>query len=137
ARQRDPQRRPHIRDTSGGPREVRGNRGAQLSHVAAPVGSVTAQRRCATTRLDGAVEVTELYRRESARLLVFFTRRTYDAQLAVDLVAETFARAYESRARVRGEQPAAWLWGIARNVLRDAPRRGSAERRALRRPAGS
>jgi len=81
------------------------------------------------------VEVTELYRRESARLLVFFTRRTYDAQLAVDLVAETFARAYESRARVRGEQPAAWLWGIARNVLRDAHRRGSAERRALRRLA--
>ena len=81
------------------------------------------------------MEVTELYRRESARLLVFFTRRTYDAQLAVDLVAETFARAYESRARVRGEQPAAWLWGIARNVLRDAHRRGSAERRALRRVA--
>ena len=81
------------------------------------------------------MEVTELYRRESARLLVFFTRRTYDAQLAVDLVAETFARAYESRARVRGEQPAAWLWGIARNVLRDAHRRGSAERRALRRLA--
>ena len=82
-----------------------------------------------------SAEVTELYRRESARLLVFFTCRTYDAQLAVDLVAETFARAYESRARVRGEQPAAWLWGIARNVLRDAHRRGSAERRALRRLA--
>jgi hypothetical protein len=39
------------------------------------------------------------YERDGRRLLVFFTRRTYDAQLAVDLVAETYARAFERRGR--------------------------------------
>ena len=80
-------------------------------------------------------EISELYRREAEAVLVFFTRRTYEAELAVDLVAETFARAYESRDRVRDGDASAWLWGIARNVLRDAYRRGSRERRALRRLA--
>jgi DNA-directed RNA polymerase specialized sigma24 family protein len=39
------------------------------------------------------------------------------------------------RARIdfQGADPALWLWGIARNVLDDAYRRGRAERRALRR----
>jgi DNA-directed RNA polymerase specialized sigma24 family protein len=35
------------------------------------------------------------YERDGRRLLVFLTRRTYDAQLAVDLVAEIYARALE------------------------------------------
>jgi RNA polymerase sigma-70 factor, ECF subfamily len=77
-----------------------------------------------------------LYRAESERLLAFFVRRTYDAQLALDLTGETFARAFERSGGFRGssqEQAAAWVWGIARNVLADTLRRGSAERRALRR----
>jgi RNA polymerase sigma factor (sigma-70 family) len=82
--------------------------------------------------MDRAV-ITRLYREESERLLVFFARRLYDAQLALDLVGETFARAYEGRDRFQGVDPAPWLWGIARNVLRDAYRRGNAERHALRR----
>jgi RNA polymerase sigma-70 factor (ECF subfamily) len=82
--------------------------------------------------MDRAV-IGDLYRAESERMLVYFARRVYDAQLALDLVAETFARAYESRDRVAGEDGAAWVWGIARNVLHDTYRRGSAERRALRR----
>jgi RNA polymerase sigma-70 factor, ECF subfamily len=78
------------------------------------------------------------YRRDGRRLLVWLTRRTYDAQLAVDLVGETYARALGSRRRFTGdpadaEAVAAWTWGIARNVLGDALRRGQAERRALRR----
>jgi RNA polymerase sigma-70 factor, ECF subfamily len=85
--------------------------------------------------MDRAV-IAELYRDESQRLLVFFARRVYDAQLALDLVAETFARAYEGHDRFRGDDPAPWLWGIARNVLRDAYRRGNAERHALRRLGG-
>src|SRR3954464_1927800 len=77
--------------------------------------------------------VSGLYRSESEHLLVFFVRRVYDAQLALDLVGETFARAYEGHGKVAGDDPVPWLWGIARNVLRDAYRRGSAERRALQR----
>jgi RNA polymerase sigma-70 factor (ECF subfamily) len=77
-----------------------------------------------------------LYRGESGRLLVFFVRRTYDPQLSLDLIGETFARAFESGQRFRGtteQEAAAWLWRIARNVLTDALRRGRAERRAMRR----
>jgi len=78
------------------------------------------------------------YARDARRLLVWFTRRTYDAQLAVDLVAETYARAFEGRRRFAADAGdadavAAWTWGIARHVLQDALRRGGRERRALRR----
>lgn len=62
------------------------------------------------------------------------TRRTYDPELALDVVAETFAVAFEQRRRCRArapEQRAAWLHGIARNILHTAWRRGAAERRAL------
>jgi RNA polymerase sigma-70 factor (ECF subfamily) len=83
-------------------------------------------------------QLSAAYRRDARRLLVWLTRRTYDAQLAVDLVGETYARALESRRRYTGdpgdaEALAAWTWGIARNVLHDALRRGRAERRALHR----
>ena len=91
----------------------------------------------ARTRLD-ADRLAAAYERDGRRLLVFFTRRTYDAQLAVDLVAETYARAFELRRRFAAdpadrEALAAWVFGIARNVLHDALRRGGAERRALAR----
>jgi RNA polymerase sigma factor (sigma-70 family) len=82
------------------------------------------------------MDVSELYDSHARQLLVFFARRTYDSQLAMDLVAETFARAYEHRHRHRGTsepEAAGWLWGIARNVLHETHRRGRAERRALRR----
>src|SRR4051812_49894228 len=83
-------------------------------------------------------ELAAAYRRDGRRLLVWLTRRTYDAQLAVDLVGETYARALASRRRFTGdpcddEAVAAWTWGIARHVLGDALRRGHAERRALAR----
>ena len=77
-----------------------------------------------------------LYRSQAQRLLVFFARRTYDPQLAMDLIGETFARALERGGGFRGdseEEAASWLWGIARHVLSDALRRGRAERRAIRR----
>jgi RNA polymerase sigma-70 factor (ECF subfamily) len=78
------------------------------------------------------------YGRDARRLLVWLTRRTYDAQQAVDLVGETYARAWESRQRFAGDPGdadalAAWTWGIARHVLADALRRGHAERAALQR----
>jgi RNA polymerase sigma-70 factor (ECF subfamily) len=91
----------------------------------------------ARRRLDDD-HLSAAYRRDSRRLLVWLTRRTYDAQLAVDLVGETYARALAARRRYTGdpadaEAVAAWTWGIARHVLQDALRRGHAEQRALRR----
>ena len=53
-------------------------------------------------RLD-ADRLAAAYERDARRLLVFFTRRTYDAQLAVDLVGETYARAFELRRRFAGD----------------------------------
>jgi RNA polymerase sigma-70 factor (ECF subfamily) len=78
------------------------------------------------------------YRRDARRLLIWLTRRTYDGQLAVDLVGETYARAWESRRRFRGdpadaEALAGWTFGIARHVLADALRRGRSERAAMQR----
>lgn len=76
------------------------------------------------------------YQRDGRRLLVWLTRRTYDAQLATDLVGETFARAFAARRRFRGgddDALSAWLFGIARNALHEALRQGAAERRAMRR----
>lgn len=73
-----------------------------------------------------------MLRTDARRLLVWLTRRCYDAQLATDLVGETFARAYADRRSFRGNGPdelSAWLFGIARNVLHEALRRGRDERR--------
>jgi RNA polymerase sigma-70 factor, ECF subfamily len=91
----------------------------------------------ARQRLD-ADRLAAAYERDGRRLLIFFTRRTYDAQLAVDLVAETYARAFEQRRRFSADPAdrdalAGWVFGIGRNVLHEALRRGRAERRALAR----
>lgn len=77
---------------------------------------------------------TDFYRDRSEALLVFFARRVCDAEVALDLTAETFARAYAGRATFRGggdDEAGAWLYGIARNLLRDWYRRGRCERTAL------
>jgi len=77
-----------------------------------------------------------LYRATAQDLVVFFARRTYDAEAAADLMAETFAKAYLGRRRFRGsteEDARAWLFGIGRRRFAMYVRRGKAERRALRR----
>ena len=91
----------------------------------------------ARPRLDHQ-HLTAAYERDARRLLIWLARRTYDGQLAVDLVGETYARAWESRRRFKGapddpEALAAWTFGIARHVLADALRRGRSERAALER----
>ncbi len=76
------------------------------------------------------------YRTHARSILIFLARRTYDPEAALDLTAETFARAFEGRRRFRGsteEETAAWLFAIARHVLSRHLRRGGAERRALAR----
>jgi RNA polymerase sigma-70 factor (ECF subfamily) len=69
-------------------------------------------------------------------VLRFFARHTQDGQVAFDLMAETFAKAFEKRHDYRGvrdEQAAAWLWRIARNELARYQRSRSVELAALTR----
>jgi RNA polymerase sigma factor (sigma-70 family) len=83
--------------------------------------------------LDGA-DITRLYDRHAEAMLAFFVRRTYASDVAVDLVAETFAVAFRDRRQFRGtgaEAARAWLFAIARHQLADYFRRGEVERRAL------
>lgn len=84
--------------------------------------------------MAGAEEFVELYERDAERVLVFFTRRTLDAQLALDLTAETFAQAWRGWPKVRIDsrpEVEGWLFTIARRQLGRYLRRGRVERRAL------
>jgi RNA polymerase sigma factor (sigma-70 family) len=79
-------------------------------------------------------EFDDLYRRESEGVLVFFTRRTFDPEIALDLTAETFAQAYAGWKHLRGrsrEERQSWLYTIARRQLSRYLRRGRVERQAL------
>jgi RNA polymerase sigma-70 factor (ECF subfamily) len=82
------------------------------------------------------LDVDALYERHRDDLLLFLARRTADAEVALDLWAETFAQAVAGHARFRGTtegEAAAWLYAIARKQLALYFRRGTAERRALER----
>lgn len=86
--------------------------------------------------LADSEEFAHLYATYSRRMVAFFARRTYDAQLALDLTAETFAQAFSGRRRFRGDseaEAAAWLFTIANRQLAHYWRRGRAEQRAVRR----
>jgi RNA polymerase sigma factor (sigma-70 family) len=76
-----------------------------------------------------------LYDRWAERLLAYFYRRVFDAEVAADLLAETFAVAYERRKRFRdvGKPGGAWLYGIAAKELSHWFRSQEVERRAVRR----
>ena len=79
---------------------------------------------------------TGVYEAMASELLAFLLRRTFDVEVARDLTAETFARAFEHRGRFRGDTDAeasAWLYGIARNLLARYARDGVTERRAVER----
>jgi RNA polymerase sigma-70 factor (ECF subfamily) len=79
---------------------------------------------------------SDLYSAHSRQLLAFFARRTFDVEAARDLMAETFAQAFQHWRRFRGstdEEAAAWLYGIARHQLSHYVRRGIVERKALQR----
>jgi RNA polymerase sigma-70 factor (ECF subfamily) len=76
------------------------------------------------------------FRRHVRGVLAFFRRRGANAELALDLTAETFAAALEASPRyeLRPEPARNWLYGIAWNKLHEAQRRGRADdavRRAL------
>jgi RNA polymerase sigma factor (sigma-70 family) len=70
-------------------------------------------------------------------LLRRLTPLTWCPETAADLASETMARAVLYHQRFEPEQSSgqAWLWGIARNVLRRWYRTGQTEQRAARRLA--
>jgi RNA polymerase sigma-70 factor (ECF subfamily) len=78
------------------------------------------------------------YEQISPQVLRFFATRTRDPHRALDLTAETFAKAFEHRCDFRGasdEQAAAWLWKIARNELARYQRTRTVELAAVQRLA--
>jgi RNA polymerase sigma factor (sigma-70 family) len=73
------------------------------------------------------------YRAHLNAVVAFFRRRVPDAELAFDLAAETFAVVAARADTYDGSgPPAAWLYGIARNKLRESLRRGRVEDEARR-----
>lgn len=83
-----------------------------------------------------ADDIADLHDAHAAALLRYLARRTLEPEVAVDLMAETFARAITQRHRFRGsshEEAVAWLYAIARNQLADFHRRGHVERAAMAR----
>ncbi len=77
------------------------------------------------------------YRRHEEAILRYFARRAGAAatELAIDLTAETFARALAGRAQFDPERGEArqWLFGIARHVLANSLERGRVQDDARRR----
>ena len=81
-------------------------------------------------------DFSSFYAEHAERVLVFLARRCLDTDVAVDLMAETFAQAYAGRRRFRGTtdaEAAAWIFAIARHQLAGYFKRGRAERRAVQR----
>src|SRR4051794_7245901 len=77
-----------------------------------------------------------LYLGQRDLLLVYLARRTADPEVALELLAETFAQAVASKRRFRGvseDDAAGWLYGIAKNQLALYYRRGRCEQKALKR----
>lgn len=66
------------------------------------------------------------YERHVGAVTSYVARRSRRADVTFDLVAETFARALERRGTYdeRRGPAVAWLFGIARNLILDAARRG-------------
>jgi DNA-directed RNA polymerase specialized sigma24 family protein len=78
------------------------------------------------------------YRRHLDGVLAFLRRRVAQPELAFDLAAETFAAVILAAPDRRGDgEPAAWLYGIARNKLRESLRRGRVEDAARGTPRAS
>jgi RNA polymerase sigma factor (sigma-70 family) len=76
-----------------------------------------------------------LYDQEAVAVLGFFARRTFDAEIAAELTAETWASAYAGwpRFRDRGAGASPWLYRIARRNLGRYYRTGRIQARARQR----
>ena len=73
----------------------------------------------------GDVDFDSVYRTELPRIYNFFRYRVGDDQIAEDLTAETFEKAWKYRARYRKDLASfsTWLFSIARRIAADHFRR--------------
>ena len=86
--------------------------------------------------VDDAGAFHDFYRAYVDRVVVYFARRVFDPEVALDLTGETFALALERRGQFRGstwQEEQGWLFAIARSQLHQYWRRGEVERAALAR----
>jgi RNA polymerase sigma-70 factor (ECF subfamily) len=86
------------------------------------------------TDLDDPAGFAAFYRENVRSLTGFFLHRIGDAEVAMDLTAETFAEALSGRRKFdpRKGTPSQWLYGIARHKLARALERGRVEDKARR-----
>jgi RNA polymerase sigma factor (sigma-70 family) len=78
----------------------------------------------------------ELFARHAAALQAWLCAETQDRAVSVELLAETFAQAWRSAPRFRGDDEragTAWLYGIARNLVLRYHKRQRVQQRARRR----
>ena len=78
----------------------------------------------------------ELFARHAAALQAWLFAKTQDGAVSVELLAETFAQAWRSAPRFRGDDEragTAWLYGIARNLVLQYQKRERVQHRARRR----
>ncbi len=78
-------------------------------------------------RRETDVDLSQVYSEHYRSLVRFLYRRTGDQALAEDLAQEAFVRAIEHRP----EQPKAWIFQVAANLVRDDFRRRAVRRRHL------
>jgi RNA polymerase sigma factor (sigma-70 family) len=84
----------------------------------------------------GASDFGVWYEANHPRVLAALTVAARSTDIAEDVTAEAFVRAYERWDRVRAmESPGGWLYRVALNVLRRRARRLALERDLLRRTA--
>lgn len=104
---------------------------APMPTDASPAGTTLLAR-----SLHDADAFAAFYTEYLSRVSVFFVRRVFDPEVAVDLTAETFALALERRRQFRGrtaEEEQGWLFAIARSLLHAYWRKGRVEQAAVSR----
>ena len=75
--------------------------------------------------------LSALFRRDADALLIWFARRKFDPEAAMDLMAETFAEVFDRKRLVgdREDDARRWLYGIAHHQLSRFIRRAGPRRR--------
>jgi RNA polymerase sigma factor (sigma-70 family) len=87
-------------------------------------------------RISEPTSFARFYERTYPAVLRYLARQTDDAQVAIELTAESYAKAFEKRERFRGsttEEALGWVWAIARNELKMYWRGRAVELAALER----